>query len=169
METKWCKRESDCRVNVVVVKWGKSVRSSSPKSWTAQNSGWVWSGTQYVLCWGREGGEVFLEALGVAIMYWILCGMLPFECGKALSQQHMSFVLKQASLVHLHFLWFSRALRGERDRFGWWFVCVYMWFSVVLKKTKSAEESLSLLLAGTENEASSRKSWARRFTHKGNC
>lgn len=67
------------------------------------------------------------------------------------------------------FLSFSHALERECDRFGWWFMCVYMWFSVVLKKTKSAEESLSLFLAGTENEASGRKSGARRFTHIGNC
>lgn len=137
--------------------------------------GVVWNSIRVVLCWGREGGEAFLEALGVDIMYWILCEMLPFESGKGLRlQKSTSHVIcpktaRLKCLVHLFFLSFSRALEGECDRFGWWLLCVYMWFSVVLKKTKSAEESLSLLLAGTENEASSRKSGARRFTHKGNC
>lgn len=92
--------------------------------------GVVWNSIRVVLCWGREGGEAFLEALGVDIMYWILCGMLPFESGKGLRlQKSTSHVIcpktaRLKCLVHLFFLSFSRALEGECDRFGWWLVCV---------------------------------------------
>jgi len=78
------------------------------------------------------------------------------------SQHHMSFILKTASskcLVHLF------SLSCSRKRVWQIWLVVYVCFSVVLKKTKSAEESLSLFLAGTENEASGRKSGVRRFTH----
>lgn len=137
----------------------------------------MWSGTQYVLCCAvlRKGGRgSFLEALGVDSMYRIHCGMLPFESGQGLRLQKSTLhvicpkTTCSECLTHLFFHSFSCDFERECDRFGWWFVCVYMWVSVVLKKTKSAGESLSLFLVGTENEASGRKSGARRFTHKAN-
>ncbi len=121
---------------------------------------------------GRDTSLASPPPNSTPLMYRIHCGMLPFESGPGLRLQkstlHVICPKKTCSerLTHLFFRSFSRAFEGECDRFGWWFVCVYMWFSVVLK-TKSAGESLSLFLAENENEASGRKSGARRFTHKG--
>ncbi len=101
--------------------------------------GVVWNSIRAVLCCAvlRKGGRgSFLKALGVDSMYRIHCGMLPFESGQGLRLQKSTLhvicpkTTCSESLTHLFFRSFSHDFEGECDRFGWWFVCVYMWFSL---------------------------------------
>ncbi len=137
--------------------------------------GVVWNSIRAVLCCAEEGREGKLsesircwqyvqDSLWDA-SFWIWTRFKTSEVDTAchLSQNDLLWT-SHASIFPLILTWFWR-----RARQIWLVVCVclYVVLSVVLKKTKSAGESLSLFLAGTKNEASGRKSVARRFTHKG--
>ncbi len=91
-----------------------------------------------VLCCAEEGREGKLSASIRCWQYvqnslwdasfWIWTRFKTSEVDTACNLSQNDLLYK--SLTHLFFRSFSHDFEGECDRFGWWFVCVYMWFSL---------------------------------------